>query len=139
MYGIGNGISIGLGYLLSLYICWTYYSNKSVSIVTGIILSFSGVADMILGPLTNWVVNPNGILDDKDPRVAKNVPWLFQFLGMYFFAITIIVTIIQPRKLELIDDQNSQENPNQEPMDFEGNQIIHSGSDKASSIYFEVQ
>lgn len=58
---------------------------------------------------------------------------------MYFFAITIIVTIIQPRKLELIDDQNSQENPNQEPMDFEGNQIIHSGSDKASSIYFEVQ
>lgn len=64
--------------------------------VTGAILFFSGVASMILGPLTSKIVNPNGIIPDTAPEVAKNVPWLFQFLAMYFAAWTIVCTIIQP-------------------------------------------
>lgn len=73
-YGIGNGITIGNAYLLSLYISWTYFSNKTIPIVTGAILFFSGIASMILGPVTSYVVNPDRILDDKSESVYKRVP-----------------------------------------------------------------
>ena len=96
IYGVGNGVTIGSAYLLSLYIAWTYFEGRLISTVTGFILFFSGVAAMILGPVTNMVVNPDGIIDDTDERVAKNVPWLFQFMSMYFLGLTVVCTLVQP-------------------------------------------
>ena len=57
---------------------------------------FSGVAGIIIQPFCNKIMNPENIADDSDPEVFKNVPKLLKYLGIYFFCICIITTILQP-------------------------------------------
>lgn len=51
VYGIGSGCCIGLGYLLTLYIGWTYLP-KQKSVITGLCLLATGICPSILAPLT---------------------------------------------------------------------------------------
>jgi len=69
-----------------MYISWTYFSVKNVPVTTGSILFFGGFGAMILGPISDKILNPEKIMPDTDPRVAVNVPKLFRYLSIYFFG-----------------------------------------------------
>jgi OFA family oxalate/formate antiporter-like MFS transporter len=56
-YSLGSGFSCGLGYLMGIYIAWTYYPDKK-GVVTGIILFTAGVSASILSPMTTYILNP---------------------------------------------------------------------------------
>ena len=58
IYGVITGLSIGFGYLPSLYIAWTYYPDHK-SVVTGCLLFFAGLSPLITAPIGTMVVNPN--------------------------------------------------------------------------------
>jgi len=95
IFGSLAGTSIGLGYLDSLYIAWTYYPKKK-SVVTGAILFCTGMSASIFSPLTSWIVNPDN-LSKKDPRYGERVPLLFRYLGLIYGSITLIACLIQPK------------------------------------------
>lgn len=100
-YSFMSGSSCGLGYLMGIYITWTYYPEKK-GLVTGIILFTAGVSASILSPLTTYVVNPNN-KEASDPEVYKNVPKMFTVLGFYFLVLTLVAGLIQPPPLETED------------------------------------
>jgi MFS family permease len=90
IYGAGSGLSLGLCYLLSLYIAWTYYPN-SKAIVTGMVLFATGLNPAILAPVSALIVNLDGV-----ENAPKRVPNLFRFLGMLYGTILILVMLIMP-------------------------------------------
>jgi hypothetical protein len=100
VYGIGSGTFLGLGYLLSLYIAWTYYPN-SKSIVTGLVLFATGLSPSILAPVTTLLLNP----DDEEILVAaKNVPKMFRALAGIFGGVLLLIVLVLPppkKSLEL--------------------------------------
>ena len=57
-YGMITGLSLGFGYLPSLYIAWTYFPDHK-SVVTGCLLFFAGLSPLITAPIGTMVVNPN--------------------------------------------------------------------------------
>ena len=61
VYGVIGGTSIGLGYMPSLYVAWTYYPDRKASI-TAIVLFFSGILTAFLSPLATMIVNPKNTL-----------------------------------------------------------------------------
>jgi MFS family permease len=93
-YGIAAGISIGFGYLPTLYIAWTYFP-KSKSVATGVILFCTGMSASVFSPLTSWIVNPDN-LSKKDPRYGERVPLLFRYLALIYGCITLVACLIQP-------------------------------------------
>ena len=96
-YGFLPGITIGLGYLPSMYIAWTYFP-KQKSMITGVILFTAGISASILSPITTYVVNPNSLPDyDTNPAVYNNVPSMFRFLFFYFAALTLVACAFQPQ------------------------------------------
>jgi len=94
VYGVGSGAFLGLGYLLSLYIAWTYYPN-SKSIVTGLVLFATGLSPSILAPITTLIVNPNND-EVTNPAVYNNVPKMFQWLAGIFTGILVLVLLVLP-------------------------------------------
>ena len=100
VYGIGSGMFVGLGYLLSLYIAWTYYPN-SKSIVTGLVLFATGLAPAVLSPLTTLIVNP-GNDPVEDPAVYRRVPKMFRILaGIFGAALVLLLLVLPPPKKSL--------------------------------------
>lgn len=100
-YGMLTGITVGVGYLPSMYIAWTYFP-KSKSVVTGIILFTAGISASIISPITTIIVNP----DNKpvtDPDVYNKVPDLFKFLFFFFGVITLVACGFQPQPYESRD------------------------------------
>jgi MFS family permease len=95
IYGIFSGVFIGLGYLPSLYIAWTYFPN-SKSLATGLILFFAGMSATILSPVSAMIVNPHN-LSKTHPDYGKNVPLLFQIFSIIFGAIALIAGFLQPQ------------------------------------------
>ena len=95
VYGVGSGCFLGLGYLLSLYIAWTYFPTKK-SLITGLCLLATGMCPSIMAPVTSAIANPDNIEDPTDPNYSKNVPLLFQCLAGIFGVITIIVFVVLP-------------------------------------------
>jgi len=96
VYGFLPGITIGLGYLPSMYIAWTYFPKKK-SMVTGVILFTAGISASILSPITTSIVNPDNMADySTNPTVYNNVPSMFKFLFFYFGALTLVACGFQP-------------------------------------------
>lgn len=96
IYGVLAGLSIGLGYMPSLFIAWTYYPNKK-SIVTGVALFTAGISASILSPFSTAIVNPNNQKDyQTDPRVFGRVPFLFFCLFLCFGGLAAVLSILQP-------------------------------------------
>jgi len=98
VYSVMNGIGCGLGYLMGIYISWTYFPEKK-SIITGSILFMAGISASILSPLTTWIVNPNNLPEDS-PEVYNNVPMMFKAMAALFAGITIVSGIILPPPYE---------------------------------------
>lgn len=101
VYGMFTGITVGIGYLPSMYIAWTYFP-KSKSVVTGVILFTAGISASIISPITTLIVNP----DNKpvnDPEVYNQVPTMFKFLFFFFGVITLVACGIQPKPFESTD------------------------------------
>lgn len=94
VYGIGSGCFLGLGYLLSLYIAWTYYPN-SKSIVTGMVLFATGSCPAILAPVTTLIVNPDG-KKAHDPQAYGNIPKMFRMLSIAYGVILLLVMLVLP-------------------------------------------
>ena len=95
IYAVGSGCFLGLGYLLSLYIAWTYFPTKK-SLITGLCLLATGLCPSIMSPITSAIANPDNIEDHTDPDYSKNVPLLFQCLAGIFGVFTAIVFIVLP-------------------------------------------
>lgn len=99
VYGFLVGSCVGLGYLPSLYIAWTYFPNKK-SIVTGSVLFCSGISGMILSPITTMIINPTnvdlGMIRDS-PEVYNNVPRMFRIMSVIFGSIALVSGLLQPR------------------------------------------
>ena len=96
VYGFMTGMTVGLGYLPSMYIAWTYFPEKK-SMVTGIILFTAGISASILSPITTMIVNPHNLPDySTNPAVYNNVPKMFTFLFFYFGILTFIACGLQP-------------------------------------------
>jgi len=97
VYGFLTGITIGLGYLPSMYIAWTYFP-QSKSMITGVILFTAGISASILSPITTWIVNPDNLPDySTNPLVYNNVPRMYTFLFLYFGVLTLVACILQPQ------------------------------------------
>ena len=92
VYGVFNGLAMGLGFLPALYISWTYYPTKK-SIVTGCVVFCSGISACILSPIITHLVNPDN-LNDHDPEVAKRVPYMFRCLALAFSSITLVACLL---------------------------------------------
>lgn len=92
VYGVFNGLAMGLGFLPALYISWTYYPTKK-SIVTGCVVFCSGISACILSPIITHLVNPDN-LNDHDPEVAKRVPYMFRCLALVFSSITLVACLL---------------------------------------------
>lgn len=94
VYGVGNGLACGLGYLPSLYIAWTYFPDKK-PMATGIILFSTGISFFFLSPIITHLVNPDNLKDDHDD-VRKRVPFMFACLTGSFSLITLLSCSLQP-------------------------------------------
>lgn len=99
VYAVFNGVGCGLGYLMGMYITWTYFPNKK-SVITGAILFCAGISASILSPIQTRIVNPNNLKPD-DPKVVENVPKLFLAQAVIFAVINIVATLISPPPYEL--------------------------------------
>lgn len=97
VYGFLTGITVGLGYLPSMYIALTYFPNKK-PMVTGIILFTAGISASILSPITTYIVNPDNKDDySTNPDVYLNVPSMYKFLCLYFGLLTLVACGFQPQ------------------------------------------
>lgn len=94
VYSIMCGVSCGLGYMIGLYITWTYFP-KARSVVSGLIFFAAGGSASILSIMSTLIINPSN-LDQSDPKVFERFPLLLRWLGVYFLALTVIAGIIQP-------------------------------------------
>ena len=47
VYGVGSGLCLGLGYLLSLYVAWTFLPSEK-TLVTGLCLFATGMCPTLL-------------------------------------------------------------------------------------------
>lgn len=92
LYGAGSGLCLGLCYLLSLYIAWTYYPN-SKAIVTGMVLFATGLNPAILAPVSAIVLNPDG---GEHEHSYENVPRMFKFFAIVYGSILVLVIFILP-------------------------------------------
>lgn len=92
-YSIFAGATCGLGYLMGIYITWTYFPDKK-GLVTGIILFTAGVSASILSPMTTYIVNPSNDLKPEDEKMYSRVPRMFTILGIYFTTLTVIAGIM---------------------------------------------
>lgn len=96
MYGMMAGLLLGLGYLPSMYIAWTYFPTKK-SIVTGVILFTAGISASLISPITTYIVNPDNLPDyTSNPVVYERVPKMFLFLFVYFGAMAAVAVVLQP-------------------------------------------
>jgi hypothetical protein len=98
VYGVSNGIAIGLGYLPALYTAWTYFPDKK-SVATGVILFCAGMSASISSPIVTFLVNPDN-LPVNDPKVTDKVPYLWTCLTCGYAAITLIACSFQPAPFE---------------------------------------
>ena len=97
VYGIITGFSIGVGYMPSLVIAWTYFPDQK-SIVTGICLFSAGISASILSPSSTAIVNPNNIIDyENDPNVYNRVPLLFFCMFAFFGGLNVLMFLLQPQ------------------------------------------
>lgn len=94
VYGFSNGVAIGLGYLPSLYVAWTYYPEKR-SVVTGVILFCAGISASITSPITTYIVNPKN-LDPNSQEVSEKVPFLFLCISIGYGCLTLLGCTFQP-------------------------------------------
>lgn len=134
LYGAGSGLCLGLCYLLSLYIAWTYYPN-SKAIVTGMVLFATGLNPAILAPVSSIVLNPDG--DDEKEHSFENIPRLFRFLAILYSSIMVLVIFIlpPPKKSKELQRQTIAENnlSNQvEEENAELNQFLNNAEDQNS-------
>jgi len=91
LYGAGSGLCLGLCYLLSLYIAWTYYPN-SKAIVTGMVLFATGLNPAILAPVSAYVLSPG----EGQEHSYENMPKLFRFFAILYTVILVLVLVILP-------------------------------------------
>ena len=101
-YGVFGGVTCGLGYLMGIYIAWTYFPDKK-GLVTGMILFSAGISASILSPMTTYIVNPNNNLKPSDEEMYSRVPRMFRILSLYFGTLVLLAAIIQPAPLESKD------------------------------------
>lgn len=102
VYGFLAGSCVGLGYLPSLYIAWTYFPNQK-SIVNGSVLFCSGISGMILSPITTMIINPTNVdlsMIRDSPEVYNNVPRMFRIMSVIFGSIALVSGLLQPRPYE---------------------------------------
>lgn len=109
LYGAGSGLCLGLCYLLSLYIAWTYYPN-SKAIVTGMVLFATGLNPAILAPVTSIVLSPDNTQEKEHSH--ENIPKLFRFLAILYSSILVLVILIlpPPKKSKELQRQTMVEN-----------------------------
>ena len=94
VYGVGNGMAFGLGYLPAIYISWTYFPDRK-SLSTGCLLFSTAISTCILSPLATHIVNPNNLPDD-DQSVIDRVPLLFRCFTIIFLVISLIACSLLP-------------------------------------------
>jgi len=94
-YGVGSGLTMGLCYLLSMYIAWTYFPNHK-SFVTGMCLLATGLSPSVLSPLTSYLCNPDNIEDVHDQRVWGNVKRMFLWLAALYSVIDLLIIVVLP-------------------------------------------
>jgi Major Facilitator Superfamily len=113
IYGIGSGICIGMGYLPSIYVAWTYFPQRK-PVITGAALFMSGISASILSPLSIKVLNPHNVNDfESDTEIVQNVPKLFRVYALIFGALTIVGCSLQP---PLNEDKKPKTKPGEEPL-----------------------
>lgn len=110
IYGIGSGIFIGMGYLPSIYVAWTYFPRKKPA-VTGAALFMAGISASILSPLSISILNPDNIKDfQADEDILNRVPKLFRTYFLIFGALTLVGCTLQPAPAE---EYNKEDKPNE--------------------------
>lgn len=98
VYAGANGIGCGLGYLMGMYIAWTYFPTIK-PVITGSILFCAGVSASIFTPIQTYIINPDN-LDKNDPKVINNVPKLFTYIGIIYTVLTVLSCLLQPAPFE---------------------------------------
>lgn len=128
-YSIFAGATCGLGYLMGIYICWTYFPDKK-GLVTGIILFTAGISASILSPMTTYIVNPDNNLKPEQEAMYSRVPRMFTILGIYFTTLTIIAGLLQPPPLESDDlkKQNAKKKNANKRVSLETNESLDESS-----------
>jgi MFS transporter, OFA family, oxalate/formate antiporter len=100
VYGVVTGLSIGIGYMPSLVIAWTYFPDQK-SIVTGVCLFSAGISASILSPSSTAIVNPDNIIEyETDPNVYNRVPLLFFCMFAFFGGLNVLMFLFQPQPFE---------------------------------------
>ena len=94
VYGVSNGVAIGLGYLPGMYTTWTHFPDKK-SVVTGLVLFCAGMSASITSPLVTMIVNPNNV-DPSSKEVVDRVPMLFTYLTVIYGTITLFACSLLP-------------------------------------------
>lgn len=119
VYGVGNGLACGLGYLPTLYIAWTYFPEQK-SLATGLILLATAISIFILSPLITFLVNPDDLTSDQED-VQKKVPFMFACLTVLFLSITLTACSLQPSPWQNYS-QSSEQN---QPKDHKTQKLCH--------------
>jgi MFS family permease len=94
VYSTIAGLFTGAGYLISLYISWTYWPEKK-SIVTGLVLFSFGIFPSLYAPISASVINPNKAEAGK-PEYSERLPWLFQFYAIVYTVVGMLAWVIIP-------------------------------------------
>ena len=94
IFSIVAGLFTGTGYLIALYVSWTYWPDKK-SIVTGIILFTYGIAPSIFSPLSTAIINPKK-LEQGQKGFGDNLPFLFQIYAIIYGAIGVLACLLMP-------------------------------------------
>ena len=109
VYGIGSGCCLGLGYLLTLYIAWTYLPTRK-ALVTGLCLMATGLCPTLLPTFTDFAANPDGLTPD-DPHYGDGFKDLFIAQAILYFIIFVVNIFLLPgpKKSETMKQQEIQE------------------------------
>ena len=98
VYGIGSGLCLGLGYLLSLYVAWTYLPTQK-TLVTGLCLFATGMCPTLLTMVVSAIAGgeeEHGEAHHENEKPEDNFKKLFLTLGAIYFSIFVTGLLILP-------------------------------------------
>jgi MFS family permease len=94
VYSTVAGLFTGAGYLISLFIAWTYWPERK-SVVTGLVLFSFGIFPSLYAPISASVINPNKA-PITSPQYSERLPWLFQFYSIVYAVIGLLAWLVIP-------------------------------------------